>query len=801
MGEWTQDAWWVAPDRETIEGRAREWGVTLNEAAARLLEQREMVIGAQRGDPYRHGYEPQIWWVAWALMDFPYAQESTLDYLARRLGDYRENVWGNFKKAMRKRLGFDEPVRDLLVMGANRSSKTDFGAKTIMRFASNTREQTAMFLAQQYAQSAETVQPRLWQYMPKEWKLKHMGEDWYVHYKDLKGFSEAQFQLPTRTKVIGKFYSQDPKDALVGSEATMAWADEMIPINWMDELGRRLASKRGQLVLTFTPLDGYTPVVKSFLDGASVVKSMPAYLLPRDGGERWPWAALGMSQGTYEKYLTEVRGKRLHTVRATNPEDCVGWIETGNSKLETGESVTRRRGDAEGESGESVTRRRGDAEVERVWEMAPRVARCFDPRRAVIWFEVFDNPYSVPAELIAREADKGADRVRTVLYGIAVKSRSATFASYNEVIHVIDDAAVPAAGINYCIMDPAGTRNDALIWVRSTPWGDYVYREWPGTYHIPGVGVPGQWAKASGRNKGWNDGDRDEGSDSFGFGFARMKYEVARLEGWRDYLDWAKAHDAADIADGIAMPSDEEIEEWDEARGSVDGVVDRFMDSRPAGASRMTPEGEVTLLEQWNRMGGWDWNTTPGDAVKEGTAMIVDALAVGGGQAEPGREVSGEQSAVSSEESGERSTLNEEGRGARLRVAKSCRNVRFALATYTGADAGKGAVKDWIDMLRYFYRLGLACCRGADPVMVARVFGSGARGALVETSVVRRGAGGREVSSKQLTVSSGRVREVSGDRSSVNGGREGEELGGRVVARAGGVRVSRGARVVWRGRR
>lgn len=205
--KYTQDAWWPAPELVTIQVKAAEWGVPLEQAAARLLEQREALLASVKADPYRQGYEPSIWWVAWALMDFPYVQQGTAEYLAGRLGVPVGDAWQVFKKRMRQVLGFAEPVRDLLIMGANRSSKTDFGAKTVMRYAVNVHGGVAMFLAQQYSQSAETVQPRLWQYFPPEWKRKHMGEDWYVHYKDLKGFSEAQFQLPSGTKVIGKFYS------------------------------------------------------------------------------------------------------------------------------------------------------------------------------------------------------------------------------------------------------------------------------------------------------------------------------------------------------------------------------------------------------------------------------------------------------------------------------------------------------------------------------------------------------------------------------------------------------------------
>ena len=738
---WTNDNWWVGPSGDRIERVAQREGMTRLQAATMLLEQRERWIEAVNADPYRMGYEPSIWWVAWALIDFPWCQESTRKYLAQRLGVKEEVAWETWKVRIRKRLGVREPIVDLLIMGANRCAKSEFGAKTTQRMAVNTPSETVLFLAQQFALSAQTVQPRLWRYMPAEWKQKHTGEDWYVHYKDLKGFAEAQYQLPSKTKVIGKFYSQDPKDALVGAEAVWAWADEEITPNWDDELGRRLASRRGKKLLTFTPVSGYTPVVKSYLDGARIVRSNPAYLLPRDGGEQVPWLAVGLTRAEWDLRLQEVREKRVATVPASRPEDCVGWLEDGE-RVEPEEA-------------------RG-----RDWERAPRVALCFDERKAVVWFGTQDNPYGEPSELIARERDKGADRVRTILYGIAVKSRSSVLAKYNELVHVVADDQVPKVGINYALLDPAAARNDALIWVRSTPTGDYVYREWPGSYLIPGVGVPGPWAKPSGRNKGWNDGERDEGSDSFGFGFARMKMEVARLEGWTGWLEWARERDERDVAEGIGLPDDEEVEGWEEA-GARERIAERFMDSRPAARSAMTTGGEVTLLDQWNGLGGWDWNTAPGDSIREGTSMIANAL-----DYTQARDGSME-------------------RPPSLYVAASCRNVRFALATYTGGDGQKGAVKDWIDLIRYYYQLKLNLCGGANPVEVARMWGKDARGAAEAVAVARRVAGGSVCRGEEVRVT-GRV--AGSGSVGVGGDVARVRAGGRVC---GGV----GARMVWRGGR
>lgn len=650
-----------------------------------LLALRSRVIADARADPLEWGYEPDIWQVAWALLDVPFTGIAFLWRLRGLYGAAEPDPWGRFRREMRAALGFPAPVRDLLVMGANRSGKTDFAAKTLMRLASKgPGRQLMFFLAQQMSLSAETVQPRLWRYFPPANKTKHLGEDWYVHYKDLKGFTDAAFQLPNRTKVLGKFYSQNPADALVGSEADFAWADELVPQEWVDELGRRLASRRGKLLLTFTPIEGWTPVVKRFLEGAEYVRRIPAYLLPRDGGGPEPWSACGLARAAWDALAEAVRAGREAEcpVPASVPENCLAWL----SPPAAGAPAAGSWGVADDGRAEW---RRADG---RVFEAAPRVARCRDANMAAIWFETMDNPYSGPSELISREAASAPERVRTILYGVAVKSRSAVFAAFDEGVHVVDDAAVPARGANYCLLDPAGRRNDALIWVRSTPEADYVYREWPGSYEIPGVGVPEPWAVESGKGRA-GDGKLAGGAESFGFGFRRMKAEIARLEGWPCFTS-------------VDAPEDEVLE-WSED-GAAEPIEERFMDSRPAAARRMENDGEVTLLDQWNRMGGWDWRTTPGDSIDEGVGMVQEALG-----------------------------------SRRLFVARSCGNVVFALANWTGADGAKGACKDWIDLLRYFYRLGLSRCANVPPWRLEQIMAgpdAGAGGAAPRRFV---GAGGR----------------------------------------------------------
>ena len=42
----------------------------------------------------------------------------------------------------------------------------------------------------------------------------------------------------------------------------------------------------------------------------------------------------------------------------------------------------------------------------------------------------------------------------------------------------------------------------------------------------------------------------------------------------------------------------------------------------------------------------------------------------------------------------------------RLYVHEKCKNVRFALSTWTGKDGKHGACKDFVDVLRYFCLAG-----------------------------------------------------------------------------------------------
>ena len=118
------DSWWCLPTGGKMRARAKRDGVSVDAALAKMLEEREALIRRSREDPYRFVTEPDIWLVCDALMDFPWCGDLTRAYLLERLSrmphivaEYGpltwDNVWGVFKRAMRKKLGAKRPVRHL----------------------------------------------------------------------------------------------------------------------------------------------------------------------------------------------------------------------------------------------------------------------------------------------------------------------------------------------------------------------------------------------------------------------------------------------------------------------------------------------------------------------------------------------------------------------------------------------------------------------------------------------------------------------------------------------------------------
>jgi len=458
----------------------------------------------------------------------------------------------------------------------------------------------------------------MWKYLPPDQRRKIRTEVAYISYNQKYGFSDSKFVLPNASECIFRNYEQD-REKIEGGELNIAWPDELIPPDWVETLTLRITTRAplAKMLITFTPVKGYSATCKMFQDGAEAVRESIAYLCPKDEGSPLDDLALEL-------------------------EDCMAWVEgrSGQPPIPEG----------------------------RKFETVPRVLKCAEGggNRAVVFFHSSDNPYGNPSAV--SEMIKGKPRwfVRERFYGVANKTMAGRFPRFDPKVHCLSEEDIPKEGFNVLVCDPSSGRNFYMVWFRVVGESIYAYREWPGSYEIPEIGVPGPWALPDGKKP---DGRPGPAQDTFGFGLWKIKREIARLEGWKDWEEYKRKP---------GQREGDAVSGWTEEAGSREVVSERFMDSRAASSPRVENDRPVTLITEFEDIGLY-FKCAPGEAIADGVAKINDALDFN--------------------EEEEIGFLN----SPRFFVNKNCRNLIFSLQNWTGQDGNKGACKDPVDVARYFF--------------------------------------------------------------------------------------------------
>ena len=631
-----RDQYYQPFDAAQVRRVAAQRGVDEKTAAAWLAKGRESLLARMRDDPYRHGYEPPIWTVARALMR---GYEPT-DADRRAAG----GDWEAFCAETRRRLGFARPVGEILVMGANRSGKTDFAAKLAIRTAM-LGGRSANIGMQTLPTGKQVQMPRVWNYLPKELKARNIAgkkskdNEEHISYTKQNGFSSSKITFGNGSDIRFVSYDMNVDGAMEGSALDLCWLDEEFPKSFLDAARFRLASKRGFLLGTFTPVSGYTPVVKDYMEGMAVTRWHTAYMQPVDGGPPEPWSELGLEEAEWARLSAwrDGGGKEDPGVPEARPETYAEIMSGTPDKVSAMAAQGRRR-----------------------FEVTPRIASCKGGEAAAIWFFGRDNPYGMPGEVIAN-AQKNANAtamIRKRVYGIAEQVRGVIFKKFKRERNVVAPEEIPQKLVRIMVVDPAPERNWAFGWYGYEVKGGvlYKYREWPGNYEIPGVGVPGPWAVPSDRKGGINDGERGDGQEDFGFGFLAYKREIARLEGWTCYDPEAEL---------------DEVEEWSELDGTAEQIEYRVIDARAASQSKIGAKENTSLFEQVSRLAE-GFTPASGQKISVGLDVLQDLVKSG-----------------------------------RYKVSAACVNTIAAYGMYTGADGQKGACKDMIDLDRYAVLSGI----------------------------------------------------------------------------------------------
>ena len=516
------------------------------ERFAQIMQKREELIAEEKIDPLRKGWEPPIWKICDALLEWPWLDKDEC-------------------KRIRESLGFHKPVDVLLINGGNRGGKSEFSAKRTMMMLQYVKSARAWCFHESNQNSVEYQHPLMWKYLPPDQRKKIRTEVAYISYNQKYGFSDSKFVLQNHSECIFRNYEQD-REKIEGGELNLAWCDELVPPDWVETLELRLATRSPQskMLVSFTPVKGYSATCKMFQDGAEIMHEATAFLCPKDEGEDLPEYALRL-------------------------QDCMSWV-----KGETGQPVPP---------------------PNRKFESVPRIMRSVggDGKRAVVFFHSSDNPYGNPSAVVDFIKGKPRWYVRERFYGLANKTMASRFPKFDTKVHCIETKDIPEKGTNVLVADPSSGRNYYMIWFRVTKDKIYAYREWPSSYEIPEVGVVGPWAMPDGKKP---DGRAGPAQDPFGFGLWKIKREIARLEKWKDWEKYERQPDRKES---------EAVAEWSEHNGSEENVAERIMDSRAASSPRIENDRPVTLITDFDDL-GLHFQCAPGDAIADGVAKINDAL-------------------------------------------------------------------------------------------------------------------------------------------------------------------------------
>ena len=212
------------------------------EKTAEILELREDKILAESLDPYRHGFEPEHWKDADSLL---------------------------------------KDKQEILVLGGNRAGKTEWMAKRVIQTLVNKDKAMVWCLHTTQKSSIQMQQNVVWKYMPPELKNCKKTKVTNIAYSQKNGFSEESFILPNGSQCVFMNYAQK-RDVIEGGECDLIWCDELVPLDWVETLRYRLVTRRGKLAITFTPIAGYSQVVKEFVAGSKFTKTLPATILDKD---------------------------------------------------------------------------------------------------------------------------------------------------------------------------------------------------------------------------------------------------------------------------------------------------------------------------------------------------------------------------------------------------------------------------------------------------------------------------------------------------------------------------------------
>ena len=180
-----------------------------------------------------------------------------------------------------------------ICLGGNRSSKSTFASRLLVHMAQTIPEAEIRSLHVSEERSISDAQRYIWEALPARYKrAKKKSENHSLQYTQKNGFNSAKAILPPSVKGAERGstisfnnyrqYMADPQ-IFEGWSAHVIHMDEECPQNIFETLvGGRTVDYHGRVILTFTTLQGWTPLINSLLKGAETVESQYSELMGRE---------------------------------------------------------------------------------------------------------------------------------------------------------------------------------------------------------------------------------------------------------------------------------------------------------------------------------------------------------------------------------------------------------------------------------------------------------------------------------------------------------------------------------------
>lgn len=179
-----------------------------------------------------------------------------------------------------------------VILGGNRSSKTMFASRMLVHLAQAIPEAEIRSMHVTEERSISDAQKYIWQNLPMRYKrAKKKSENHSLQYNQKNGFNSSKAIFPPTQEgaergstIYFNNYRQYQADPQIfeGWSAHCIHLDEEVPEAIFNTLLGRTVDYHGRLILTFTTLQGWTPLINSLLKGAETVKTRYSEIMGRE---------------------------------------------------------------------------------------------------------------------------------------------------------------------------------------------------------------------------------------------------------------------------------------------------------------------------------------------------------------------------------------------------------------------------------------------------------------------------------------------------------------------------------------